>query len=271
MEEEEKLLRLNPQLNAERQILEQVKDLCRVNGIGESRARGFIKDFGITSVEQLKHAWLDGRIREEKNQLTHAMIIGLKYFEHIESRIPRAEIDKIKEFVTMFFNRIDPKLQFEISGSYRRGCETSGDIDILISHPDLMPIDIQKRTQYFTHIITLMKKCRFLIDDLTNDGKTKYMGMCTIDGQHFRRIDIRFIPMESWATALMYFTGSKNFNVQFRIECLKRGYTLNEDGMYEFDIKRKVKGKCVSTRFRTEEDIFAFIGLPYKTPSERDI
>ncbi len=278
MEEEYKLLRLNPELDAERRINEQIKDLCRIIGIGESKARYFISQFGITSVDEMKKAWLDGRIREEKNQLTHAMIIGLKYLEHIEKRIPRSEIHIVNEYIANFFKQIDPKLRFEISGSYRRGCETSGDIDILISHPELKTKEMIAMYQitasngkvmgYFDYIIGVLKSSYFLIDDLTNDGKTKYMGMCTIDGQHFRRIDIRFIPAQSWATALMYFTGSKDFNVRFRTECLKRGYTLNEDGLYEF--KNKIKGKCVSTEFETEEDIFKFFGFAYVPPTERN-
>jgi len=280
MEEEEQLSHLKPELIQEHTQLQQITDLCRINGIGQSHARRFITEFNITSVEQMKNALLNGVIREEKNQLTHAMVIGLKYFDHIESRIPRTEIDLVNRYISMYFKQIDPKLRFEISGSYRRGCETSGDIDILISHPCLKTKDMLEHyivkmndtdppKHYFEYIIALLKSSRFLIDDLTNDSKTKYMGMCTINGKYFRRIDIRFIPIQSWATALMYFTGSKDFNVKFRTECLKRGYTLNEDGLYEF--KNKVKGKCVSNTFKREEDIFAFFNVPYVPPTQRNI
>jgi DNA polymerase/3'-5' exonuclease PolX len=94
-----------------------------------------------------------------------------------------------------------------------------------------------------------------------------------------RRIDIRFVPANSFGSSLMYFTGSKTFNTTIRTACLKKGYTLCEYGLFKIEkdengkfIKKAdvyVKGEQIETK--TEEDVFRFLGLEYKTPAQRDI
>ena len=111
-----------------------------------------------------------------------------------------------------------------ICGSYRRGLESSGDIDLLISgltEEDDKKFDLIDFVKYLTEE-------GLIIDHLTEKGTTKFMGVC----DKGYRIDIRFIPHESFGAALMYFTGSKTFNTLVRTEALKQGYTLEEYGLY---------------------------------------
>lgn len=289
LEEEEKLLELFPEIQEEEILNTQIKDLTRVHGIGESYAKKFVEKFGIKSVEQLKDAWRKGIIRETKNELTHAMVMGLKYFDEIEKRIPRSEIDKVNEYISEIISVIDENLIYEIVGSYRRGCPDSGDIDILIAHKNLktkkdvneekimLEFDInvdgvsgkEKNVKfsgsYFRVIINILKTSGFIVNDF-DEGDTKFMGMCTIDGINLRRLDIRFLPMNSWGSALMHTTGSKNFNIEIRKVCNSMGYTLSEDGLFKF--KNKVKGECVP--LESEEEIFEFLGLEYLSPTERN-
>jgi DNA polymerase/3'-5' exonuclease PolX len=280
LEEEVELQNLAPELAEEEKKEEYIEDLSRVYGIGRSRAIMLTEKFKIHTVEELIEAYEEGKIKEGKNQLNHGNVVGLKYLYHIEERIPREEIDKVSQYVKHILSKINKDLRYVIAGSYLRGQPNSGDIDILISHPNLhtktdinnMKVSNKKlgfRGTIFQLIVNVFKKLGFIVDYFTDDGDTKFMGICTIDGIHFRRLDIVFTPLESHATALMYFTGSASFNIKFRNECLSLGYTLNEDGLYEY--KNKVKGKRIL--MKTEEELFEIIRGKgsYLTPKQRDI
>ena len=82
-----------------------------------------------------------------------------------------------------------------------------------------------------------------------------------------RRIDFLYTPPDEFAFAILYFTGSKIFNTVMRQYGLGKGYTFNEHGIYKLENKKK--GAKVEKEFKTEKDIFDFLGLQFKTPIER--
>ena len=109
-------------------------------------------------------------------------------------------------------------------------------------------------------------------------GTKKFMGFCDImqfikltpelqklpSQSITRRIDIRFVPFESYGSSILYFTGSRKFNTDMRTHALKKGYSLSE-----FGLKNIKDGTTISCS--TEEEIFKILNYPYKKPSERDI
>jgi len=282
-------------------------DLQRVYGIGPSNAKKMAEK-GFT-LQKLLDEWeyfceLDSnnhiimldklansrfshrdksRLLEDKlkntiylKQLTHHQLVGVKYFYDIERRIARAEIDKINSVLSMVCSKLNPDINGTICGSYRRGCSSSGDIDFLITHPCCkMPEDFKTlQKNPLSELVRVLASIDFLVDHLTIDGDTKYMGLCQLKNfPHARRIDIRFIPYNCYGAATLYFTGSRDFNTAMRSHCLSKGYTLNEYGLYklEFDkhLNKEVKAELIPTK--TEEDIFKFLDYPYKTPEERNI
>ena len=92
------------------------------------------------------------------------------------------------------------------------------------------------------------------------------MGMCRYGHNPVRRIDIRFIPIEHLPSALLYFTGSGEFNKRMRKEALKCGYTINEYGIYKLDTEGH---KADMVPVSSEEDIFKVIGMDYLEPHLR--
>ena len=209
--------------------------------------------------------------------LNHHQLVGVKYFNQIEKRIPRTEIMEIEEFLKEIAKRMSPDFIITICGSYRRGKETSGDVDVFLTHrqfkekSDLAKFKCSNILSEFVRIATATG---FITDHLTDDGETKYMGMCRLKGHEIaHRIDIRLICYNSYAPAILYFTGSFTFNQQMRNHALTKGYTLNEYGLYKCrrdpETRKIVKGELVFAE--TEEDIFKIINYPYKTPQERDI
>jgi DNA polymerase/3'-5' exonuclease PolX len=226
-------------------INNDLTDLLRITGIGPVKAKKLIDD-GYT-LQKL----LDYDVSTLTGVLTHHQLLGVKHFHDLEKRIPYSDIKKIEGYL-----KSRTKQDLVICGSYRRKKETSGDVDVLIYNGDGL------RT-----FLNALVKDKFLVDHLTSLEKstTKYMGMCRY-GNTVRRIDIRFIPIEHLPSALLYFTGSGEFNKRMRKEALKCGYTINEYGIYKLDTEGN-KGDLVHVS--NEEDIFKVIGMDYLEPHLR--
>lgn len=225
--------------------------LTEVYGIGPSKARDFISE-DIKSVTQLKQ-------HIDTDKLTYAQNLGLKYFSDINKRIPREKIVNYEEILKSTLKTIDSKAQLEIAGSYRRKLQSSGDIDVIISHPE--------NTQYiFSKFLDILKDKKIILGFLSK-GRQKSLTIAKIEGDIARRIDFIYTSPDEYPFALLYFTGSKSFNTVMRHHANKLGYTLNEHGIYKYENKKK--GDKVLRDFTSEEDIFSFLNLKFKLPEER--
>lgn len=258
----------NKQLSIEHKI---ILDLETITGIGPAKAKDLFKK-NITLEKLLNEINKPIKHIEESNilsELTHHQLLGLKYYEDLKEKIPRNEIEKIEKKLVKYIKEINPKLEIIICGSYRRGKLSSGDIDMLVLLPELKTEEDIKINDinYLNLIVLKLTNKKLLVDNLTEKGETKYMGFCKNSPKSkSRRIDIRFIPYNSKASAMLYFTGSGNFNKEMRTEALKRKYTINEYGIYKLNAKRQ-KGELVLTK--TEKDIFDLVGMDYLEPEDR--
>ena len=253
------------------------EELLTITGIGNSKSTALLAK-NIT-LDKLKNelSKIEGNIDDIPEdsilqELTHHQLIGLKYLDHINTRIPRAEIIKIEIKLKKHISTIDDKLEVIICGSFRRQAATSGDIDMLVLHQDLQnKTDIENHPiNFLPEIVKLLESKGLLVAHLTEDGNTKYMGLCKLTKKSkARRIDIRFIPYESRAAAILYFTGSGSFNQKMRSEALKKNYTINEYGIYKLNTTggKKTKGAMVPTQ--EEKDIFDVIKKPFVEPQDR--
>ncbi len=238
--------------NTDLNVAKIIDDLCSISGIGPSKASE-LNSMGIT-LEKLLDEYQNYKNNNQStiiSSLTHHQIIGLKYYHQFQKRIPRTTIQTIELNIKSLLNKYlklkpndDNKIELVICGSYRRGNKDSGDIDVLISNFQNADFDLIDFVKYLTDN-------DFIKDHLTEKGTTKFMGVCD-DGY---RIDIRYIPKESFGTALMYFTGSKVFNTLVRTEALKLGYTLEEYGLYPLDDKKSKNTKNNQTNQTNEKDI----------------
>jgi DNA polymerase/3'-5' exonuclease PolX len=219
-------------------------------------------------------------------KLTQDQLIGLKYYYDIGAKIPRDEITRIQQILQTTAAELNNELIAQCCGSYRRGRARSGDVDCLLFHKGLAAEDDVRRWESENgHILSAfaakLASLGFLVDHLSC-GDTKYMGLCRMAGadRTNRRIDIRLMPMNSHAAALLYFTGSKNLNTDMRNRALARDMTLNEYGLYKFAkdpqgrLIKDAKGKNIKSEqilTPTETEIFTQVGMKYLEPHERDI
>ena len=224
-------------------------------GIGPKKAKE-LADMGLTSIKEL---------RERKDELLNdVQKKGLKYYEDILKRIPRAEIVEYEKAFRKAFDKVkQPGDKFEILGSYRRGAKTSGDIDVAITNEN-------NDKSIFDKFIKQLEKEGILVE-LLSKGSTKSLTVGKLPNYPTaRRLDFMYSKPDEYAFALLYFTGSMAFNVVQRRRAIELGYTMNEHGLYKLvGDKKKTKGPRLNQPFPTEESIFDFLGLVYKEPTER--
>lgn len=249
-------IKKNTQSNDFSKYIDELKNII---GIGPRSAYELVTVHNIKSVDQLIKAHKNKRI-----QLNSQVLLGLKYHNVYKQNIPRQEIDQIYNYVATYAKKCNPDLHIIICGSYRRLKMTSNDIDILITHPKIKTKhDIQTKKNYLILLVNALRKAGFLLDDLTDKFyEKKYMGFCQLDKNHdVRRIDIRYVPYESYYAAILYFTGSGPFNQKMRLIAKQMGYKLNEYGIYDNN------GKKIS--IKSEKDIFDALGMEYLPPEQR--
>lgn len=261
-------------INAQRSNIEQLE---KITGIGPAKAKA-LNDMKITfdmlMTEMVSVGGDFSKITSTMSlsKLTHHQLIGVKYFHDIEQPIPRKEILSIRLKLIKFIGQLSSSYEVIVCGSFRRKKPTSGDIDVLILSPELPTEEVIKasKVNHLGIIVEHLKSKKVIVDSLTEDGGTKFMGICkgTRAGLG-RRIDIRLIPYQSKGAAMLYFTGSGDFNKIMRAEALKKGYTINEYGIYKLKKqgKKMVKGALVPTE--TEEDIFKVVGMKFLKPEQR--
>jgi DNA polymerase/3'-5' exonuclease PolX len=250
----------------EDEFSKNIQELMQIHGIGHAKAFELITKNGIKTIKDLTKAHNDGII-----DLNNIILTGLKYHNIYKENIPRNEVDHIKIYLERVVKTINKELNLTICGSYRRLRETSNDIDVLIYHPKIKTkseLNEQSPDQnYLLQFVKELKDNKFILDDLTDkDYKIKYMGYCQLDSKHsVRRIDMRYIPFDSYFTALCYFTGNASFNKKIRSVAEQLGYLLNEYGLYKLDGDKKVRIKITS-----ERDIFEKLGMEYLPPEKRN-
>jgi len=237
-------------------VLEKNKDLINkkrtidifldIYGIGEKKAEELV-DQGILSLDQLREH--QDRVLNDKQK------IGLKYYHDILQRIPRSEIENYENI----FRKSSPDtLQIQIVGSYRRGLQSSGDIDAILT---------SQSTEDFRIFIDKLIENKTIIEVLSR-GPSKCLVICKLPwAQYARRVDFLYTTPQEFPFSILYFTGSKGFNTAMREHALKLNMTLNEHGLSAMEGRKK--GAAIVHEFPTEKSIFDYLNLVYKDPKDR--
>jgi DNA polymerase (family 10) len=237
-----------------------VFELMRVPGLGPKKVKALVDSLAIDSLDALEQACRDGRVREIKGfgAKTEAAILDNIAFakspEH--DRLLWEEADRIVQELLAWMRECSAVRQVEGAGSWRRGRETVGDIDIVVDAADAAAV--------MDHL-QAWRECGDVL--LRGDTKTSVRGPQSV------QIDLRVVEHGSFGAALQYFTGSKDHNVRLRSRARDRGLTINEYGVFRLvpgadEDSKPAKGKAVAGR--TEQDVYAAVGLPWIPPEIRE-
>ena len=237
--------------------LERQKDnpiilFAKIHGIGPKKAKELVEKHEITSLADLR--------KRGAKFLNATQLKGLKYFDDIQQRIPRDEIDAFKVVFDAAFDAVKSPTssKYEIVGSYRRGARDSGDIDLILSDSG------EKGHLLYERFLDTLIKQGVIIDVLSR-GRTKCLAVGRIGKEgKARRLDFLYAKPEEFPFAILYFTGSASFNTTMRGHANELGYSLNEHGITVMKTK-----KIVPSTFADEKSVFDFLNLVYKNPTER--
>ena len=210
----------------------------KIYGVGPATAKKLVAA-GYTSIADL---------RAGNAELTPAQTAGLQHYEDLLERIPRAEMDKHAGNLLRSAEKVG--LTGVITGSYRRGAASSGDIDMLVTHasPEQGAAALRALVEY------LVKKT--YVKAVLSLGEHMCLAIASlVKGGRARRVDILLTPSEELPFALAHFTGPAEFNVAMRQEALKRGYSLSQRGL------TRVSNEMPVTGITSEKELLEFFGF----------
>ncbi len=222
-------------------------EVMKLEQMGPQRTKILYNKLNISSIEDLRKAVEEGKVEELEG-------FGKKTAEKIKKEIEtfkekggseRFKLNDAEDFVQPLVEYLEKKLDdAEVAGSYRRRKETVGDIDILATSGKP-----EEGMEYFVNYEET--------DEILAKGETK----SSIKLRSGLQVDLRVIPKASYGAALLYFTGSKEHNIDLRKIGQSKDYKINEYGVYKG--KKKQAGK-------TEEEIYKKLGLRYIEPEMRE-
>jgi len=229
------------------QVPPSVLALMRVAGLGPKKAAALHKELGITSLDELKKACEEHKVQALKGfgkKTEETILAGLALAATAEARTLWAEADDFVQAILEQLKSASGVERLAAAGSYRRGKETVGDLDFLVTAAD--PEPVMDRLEHFGAVSTILAR-----------GDTK-MSVRLRNGM---QVDLRVVPAESFGAALQYFTGSKEHNVVLRGRAKDLGLKLNEYGVFRGE--ELIAG-------RTEEDVYRALDLPWFPPELRE-
>ena len=231
-----------------REMPGKLSALLNVSGLGAKRVAALYEELDIDSVEDLQKAAENGEIQElegfgpktEQNVLDELQRLGGEPVE-------RTKIAVAEQFVLPLVEYLESGRGVKgivVAGSYRRRCETVGDIDILATCKKGSPI-MDRFVKYDD------------VEKVVSKGKTK----STVLLRSGLQVDLRVVAQVSYGSALLYFTGSKAHNIAVRKIAVKKKLKISEYGVFKGD--DRVAGK-------TEEQVYKKVGLVYVEPEMRE-
>lgn len=254
-----------------------LKIFLGIYGVGWQQAQAWARQ-GFRTLDDLKKSDV---------QLTENQRIGVDHYDDFQKRIPREEVTKLATVVIQALRNIDKNFKVIIGGSYRRGAASSGDIDLILTHPTHPTARI--RAEVLTKLIPHLFQQRFLTAALaatSQEDGTKWHGACVLPASHstqskhqtasyrpWRRIDFLLVPNDELGAALLYFTGNDIFNRSMRLLARKKGMRLNQRGLYK-NVARSRSGQRLNEGTRVagwdEKGVFDALGVPWRQCTERD-
>jgi DNA polymerase (family 10) len=234
-------------------------EMLEIPGLGPKKIRALHDKLGVADIAALTAACQDGRVAAldgfgEKTQ--EKILAGIKNREAYGRRHLWWDAWEIAEPIVAGLRALPQVRRAEAAGSLRRGMETVGDLDFLVSATEIAPV-----VDWFVAMPQ--------VKEITAKGETK----ASVRFESGLQADLRIVPDEQFVFALHHFTGSKDHNVQMRQRALARGLSLSEWGLVpaagEGTAKEKAENRK-SEKVDGEPGLFAALGLHFIPPELRE-
>ena len=232
-----------------KEIRINLEELNEIPGLGPKKMKVLYQKLGVRNIKDLEKVIKEGKLQQLAGfgeETARNLLQGIELVKARPKRFLYAHASPIVSQIIGKLKKNPAVARVEVAGSFRRGQETVGDIDILISSPQ--PEEVMGA---FTALPD--------VKDVIAKGSTK----SSIRLSTGMQVDLRVVKDTEWGSALLYFIGSKEHNVELRKLALSKGYTLNEYGLFTLKGKRWIAGK-------TQEEIYKKLGMDYIEPELRE-
>ncbi|MFX0033320.1 MAG: DNA polymerase/3'-5' exonuclease PolX [Candidatus Hodarchaeota archaeon] len=231
------------------QVPNGLQDLLRVEGIGPKTAQILYKELAIKNVDELEFAIKKGKLKNIKGfgkKKGENLLKAIELFKTSQDRFLLGEILPIAKNIKSKLESLKTVIKVEFAGSIRRRKETVGDIDLLV---------VSKQPKSVMEFFIKLPEKKNII----SSGEIK----STIVLSNNVQVDLTIVEDSSFGSALQYFTGSKEHNIQLRKLAKKSNMKLNEFGLFNLSDNKKIAGA-------EETEIYKLLGLSYIQPELRE-
>ena len=225
-------------------------ELLKIQGLGPKGIAILIEHLRISTVDDLERACKEQRLRTLPRmgaKLEEKVLQSIEQYRRSAGRFLLNFATQAADELTEFLAQTPGVDKVTRAGSLRRGKETVGDIDLLVTGPSAA--DALERFAAHPRVHQILGK-----------GANKASATFGLEGI---QVDVRALPAESFGAAMQYFTGSKEHNIAIRQRALKLGLTLNEYGLFRVEDESRVAGA-------TEEEVYEKLGLAWIPPELRE-
>lgn len=238
-------------------------ELSNIPGLGPKKIKALHDHLGIRDLNDLEKAAREEKIVEvegfaektQKHILDHLALLKQGPEQKSEKRFRWVDVKSVIATLVPYLEKTPGVKRVEVAGSYRRGKETIGDIDLLVTWTSA-----RHQKKIIQAFVTFPP-----VREIRAQGDVK----STVILQSGLQIDLRLVPEKSFGAALLYFTGSKNHNVHLRRRAQERNLKINEYGVFT-ERAEGVEGGEKKLAGATEEEVYHSIGLPYIPPELRE-
>ncbi|MEK6802835.1 MAG: DNA polymerase/3'-5' exonuclease PolX [Nitrospirota bacterium] len=224
-----------------------VTELLQIPGLGPKRVKALSRELHIRSVPELQKAAQEGRVRalpgfgeKTEQHILDALTVRVRK----DRRFKLAVAAQYAEALVAYLRQSPGASRVMAAGSYRRGRETIGDLDILVT--------ARQSGSVMERFVAYPE-----VEEVLAQGETK----ASVRLKSQLQVDLRVVPDDCYGAALQYFTGSKDHSVVLRQLAQQRGLKISEYGVFRGELR--VAGE-------TEESVYAAVGLPWIPPELRE-
>ena len=237
-----------------------IEGLKQIPSLGPRKMKTLYRKLGIKNMKDLEKAIRKRKVQQLPGfgeETAKNFLEGIRFVKRKPKRFLYAHVKPIVDEIKETLGKIKEVSKVEIAGSFRRGKETIGDLDFLV---------VSKKPEVVMKAFTSMSDVKKVIAR----GTTKSSVLLSSNLQ----VDLRVVKDKEFGSAMNYFIGSKQHNVELRKDALKKGYSLSEYGLFRLkNGKTQTNAKTRAKKWvagRTEEDIYKKLGMQYVPPELRE-
>lgn len=225
-------------------------ELLKIQGLGPKSIALLYEHHGVSNIADLERICREQKLRALPRmgaKLEEKVLRSIEAYRKSAGRFLVSFGQKIADELATQLRALPGVDRVEAAGSLRRGKETIGDLDLLVTgdHPETVLDFVVKHPK---------------VHEVLGQGQNKASVQYGLEGI---QVDVRALPRESFGAAMQYFTGSKEHNVNLRTIALQKGVTLNEYGLFTLEGNERVAGT-------TEQEIYEYLGFDWIPPELRE-